>query len=71
MASHGIAQQRLNEERRLWKKNRPFGFYARPAIDADGSVNILKWQCGIPGKKGTIWENGRRFGYHNGVLRRL
>jgi ubiquitin-conjugating enzyme E2 I len=25
---------------------------------ADGSSNIFKWEAGIPGKKGTDWEDG-------------
>lgn len=32
--------------------------YARPDRSADGSINLLKWSCGIPGKKGTPWEGG-------------
>jgi ubiquitin-conjugating enzyme E2 I len=26
--------------------------------DADGSLNIMKWEAGIPGKAGTPWEGG-------------
>jgi hypothetical protein len=25
---------------------------------ADGSTNLMKWECGIPGKAGTDWEGG-------------
>jgi ubiquitin-conjugating enzyme E2 I len=52
-ASGGIARARLQEERKNWRKDHPYGFFARPATAADGSVNILKWDCGIPGKAGT------------------
>eukprot|EP00455_Lapot_gusevi_P054589 TRINITY_DN877_c0_g1_i2.p1 TRINITY_DN877_c0_g1~~TRINITY_DN877_c0_g1_i2.p1 ORF type:complete len:162 (-),score=1.94 TRINITY_DN877_c0_g1_i2:180-665(-) len=58
MASAGIARQRLQEERKAWRREHPYGFYARPATNEDGSVNIMKWQCGIPGKKNTPWEGG-------------
>eukprot|EP00736_Rhodelphis_marinus_P001790 Rmarinus@m.25829 len=54
----GIATARLQEERRLWRKDRPFGFYARPVKNPDGSLNLLKWEAGIPGKKNTLWEGG-------------
>ena len=57
--SGGIAHQRLAEERKNWRKSKPFGFYARPSTNvSDGSINILKWECGIPGKTKTKWENG-------------
>ena len=26
------------------------GFYARPEKEADGSLNLLVWEVGIPGK---------------------
>jgi ubiquitin-conjugating enzyme E2 I len=25
---------------------------------ADGSSNLMKWECGVPGKSGTDWEGG-------------
>ncbi|XGW33480.1 hypothetical protein V3C99_017697 [Haemonchus contortus] len=54
----GIAVFRLVEERRAWRKNHPFGFVAKPARDTDGTLNLFKWICAVPGKKGTIWEGG-------------
>ncbi len=33
-------------------------FVARPLTLDDGSNNIMKWDAGIPGKTGTIWEGG-------------
>lgn len=53
-----IAHDRLNEERKNWRKSRPFGFYARPSVASDGSIDILKWNCGIPGKDKTLWAGG-------------
>ena len=31
------------------------GFVAKPQSAADGTQNIMKWDCIIPGKAGTIW----------------
>uniref|UniRef100_A0A0M3I9T4 UBC core domain-containing protein n=1 Tax=Ascaris lumbricoides TaxID=6252 RepID=A0A0M3I9T4_ASCLU len=54
----GIAAGRLAEERKAWRKDHPFGFVARPALNPDGTRNLFNWECAIPGKKGTIWEGG-------------
>lgn len=56
--SSGIARGRLVEERKAWRRDHPFGFYARPTSKGDGSSDIMKWEAGIPGKEGTDWENG-------------
>lgn len=56
--SGGIARGRLAEERKSWRKNHPHGFVAKPEALADGSVNLMVWQCTIPGKAGTDWEGG-------------
>lgn len=29
------------------------GFVARPAKNPDGTLNLLNWECAIPGKKGV------------------
>ena len=42
----------------MWRKDRPHGFFARPETSKDGAVNLLKWECGVPGKSGTDWEGG-------------
>ncbi|KAL6055718.1 SUMO-conjugating enzyme sce1, variant 2 [Balamuthia mandrillaris] len=34
------------------------GFFARPESNDDGTLNLMRWTCGIPGKKGTLWEGG-------------
>eukprot|EP01137_Pigoraptor_chileana_P019690 Opistho-2@81047 len=54
----GIALTRLAEERKNWRKDHPFGFFAKPKTLPDNSMNLKEWECGIPGKKGTIWEGG-------------
>ncbi|KAK8585003.1 hypothetical protein V6N13_138945 [Hibiscus sabdariffa] len=56
--SGGIARTRLAEERKAWRKNHPHGFVAKPETAPDGSVNLMVWQCVIPGKQGTDWEGG-------------
>merc|ERR1712112_427829 len=48
----------LSEERKSWRKDHPFGFIARPMKNADGTMNLMLWEYGIPGKKGTPWEGG-------------
>lgn len=54
----GIALGRLAEERKAWRKDHPFGFVARPTKNQDGSLNLMNWECAIPGKKSTPWEFG-------------
>jgi ubiquitin-protein ligase len=54
----GIAQGRLSEERRAWRKEHPVGFHARPSAKNDGSSDMMKWMAGVPGKEGTDWEGG-------------
>ncbi|KAJ9473747.1 Sumo-conjugating enzyme ubc9 [Diplonema papillatum] len=53
-----IAIQRLKEERKNWRKERPFGFVARPDCDENGEANLLEWEAIIPGKDGTLWAGG-------------
>jgi len=54
----GICRTRLAEERKQWRKDHPFGFYARPLKGTDGSLDLLTWEVGIPGKVATPWEGG-------------
>jgi len=44
--------------RKQWRKDHPFGFYARPQKNAQGVLDLKSWECGIPGKEKTIWEGG-------------
>jgi ubiquitin-conjugating enzyme E2 I len=53
-----ISISRLTEERKQWRKDHPFGFFAKPMMGADGAMNLLVWECGIPGKANTAWEGG-------------
>jgi ubiquitin-conjugating enzyme E2 I len=34
------------------------GFVARPESGGDGALNLMVWQCTLPGKAGTDWEGG-------------
>mmetsp|Transcript_24621 Transcript_24621/g.50853 ORF Transcript_24621/g.50853 Transcript_24621/m.50853 type:complete len:163 (-) Transcript_24621:291-779(-) len=58
MSGGGIARGRLAQERKAWRKDHPYGFHAKPVNSADGSSNLMKWECGVPGKKDTLWESG-------------
>ncbi|KAL8418183.1 hypothetical protein RB594_001702 [Gaeumannomyces avenae] len=53
-----LCQNRLQEERKQWRKDHPFGFYARPQRNSTGVLDLKLWECGIPGKEKTIWEGG-------------
>ncbi|BFF95640.1 SUMO-conjugating enzyme UBC9-B-like [Drosophila madeirensis] len=54
----GIAQFRLCAERKAWRKEHPFGFVARPSKNPNGTLNLMIWECAIPGQKSTPWEGG-------------
>ncbi|ORX53961.1 SUMO-conjugating enzyme ubc9 [Hesseltinella vesiculosa] len=56
--SSGIARGRLMEERKQWRKDHPHGFWARPGKNADSTLDLMQWTCGIPGKDNTPWANG-------------
>ncbi len=53
-----VALSRLAQERKIWKKDHPCGFVAKPAHGQDGAVNLLVWECVIPGPDKTPWEGG-------------
>ena len=53
-----LAKQRLAIERKSWRKDHPHGFVAKPAAMRDGSLQLLRWECKVPGKAGTHWEGG-------------
>ncbi|GAA5855417.1 hypothetical protein JCM8547_007818 [Rhodosporidiobolus lusitaniae] len=54
----GICERRLDSERKAWRKDHPYGFWAKPQKKADGSQDMKNWDVGIPGKEGTNWEGG-------------
>lgn len=51
-----IAAAHLTEERKSWRRDHPPGFIAKPIKnDNDDSLNIMKWEAGIPGPENTDW----------------
>jgi ubiquitin-conjugating enzyme E2 I len=50
---------RLKKERKEWRQDHPFGFTAKPSEEKGGALNMLKWDCEIPGPAGSLWEGGR------------
>ncbi|POM66925.1 SUMO-conjugating enzyme (SCE) [Phytophthora palmivora] len=58
MSDDSIAVQRLRQERKNWRRDHPAGFWARPIANDDGSLNLMMWHAGIPGKASTDWEGG-------------
>ncbi|KAJ3117750.1 E2 SUMO-conjugating protein ubc9 [Phlyctochytrium bullatum] len=54
----GICITRLTEERKQWRKDHPYGFWAKPDKNSDNTLNLLSWKVGIPGKANTPWEGG-------------
>lgn len=41
-----------------WRKDHPHGFVAKPSKGADGTMNVMSWDCGIPGKVRPCAEAG-------------
>ena len=41
-----------------WRRDHPFGFFAKPARTKEGVLDLKNWECGIPGKDKTKWEGG-------------
>ncbi|KAG4303331.1 hypothetical protein PCK1_000295 [Pneumocystis canis] len=54
----GLCRSRLQEERKQWRKDHPFGFYAKPNKLPDGTMDLMNWSVGIPGRPKTNWEGG-------------
>jgi hypothetical protein len=44
--------------RKQWRRDHPFGFYAKPQRNSQGLLDLKNWECGIPGKDKTLWEGG-------------
>ncbi|KAJ8112503.1 hypothetical protein OPT61_g5137 [Boeremia exigua] len=53
-----LCMNRLSEERKQWRRDHPFGFFAKPMRGASGMMDLKKWDCGVPGKEKTMWEGG-------------
>jgi len=49
---------RLQQERKAWRKDHPHGFTAKPITKDDGTVDLTKWICEIPGPKDCPWDGG-------------
>ncbi len=61
-AANSLALTRLREERKNWRRDKPFGFWARPVeLPNGGGMDLLNWEAGIPGKAGGLWEGGLYF----------
>ena len=44
--------------RKQWRRDHPFGFFAKPVRNPQGILDLKKWECGIPGRDKTLWEGG-------------
>ena len=53
-----MAAARLEKERKDWRKDHPPNFSARPTTKADGSADLMVWECTIPGPENTEWAGG-------------
>ncbi|KAJ5653371.1 Ubiquitin-conjugating enzymeE2 [Penicillium lividum] len=53
-----LCQNRLQEERKQWRRDHPFGFVAKPYKTPQGTLDLKRWECAVPGKKDTLWEGG-------------
>jgi ubiquitin-conjugating enzyme E2 I len=58
MDADTLAVERLQQERKRWRQDRPPNFIARPLQLPNGDLNLFVWECLIPGRQGTAWEGG-------------
>ena len=56
--SFNIMSHGLIKYRKQWRRDHPFGFFAKPVRNPQGVMDLKKWECGVPGKEKTIWEGG-------------
>ena len=48
MSNGEVAKKRLEVERKRWRKDHPFGFYAKPVPNTTGGgFDMMKWTCGV------------------------
>ena len=52
------SERRLTSLRKQWRRDHPFGFFAKPVRTTQGVLDLKKWECGVPGKDKTLWEGG-------------
>ncbi|KAI5186624.1 ubiquitin-conjugating enzyme E2 I [Nematocida homosporus] len=50
------AEKRILQERENWRKDRPFGFVAKPRKKPDGCLDLFNWDCSFPGPESTPFE---------------
>lgn len=43
------------------------GFYAKPRKNPDGTMDLMNWDCGVPGKKGVSFT-GTIFGLSDDLI---
>ena len=55
---HDSIQLTFDTISKQWRREHPFGFFARPVRNAQGVLDLKKWECGVPGKEKTLWEGG-------------
>ena len=55
---HDSSKIRLTRVRKQWRRDHPFGFFAKPVRTSQGVLDLKKWECGVPGKDKTLWEGG-------------
>ena len=48
-----IASSRLRQERKVFRKDHPMGWFAKPHKNVDGTNNLMKWKAGITGPEGV------------------
>lgn len=55
---YDTSDTRLMRVRKQWRRDHPFGFFAKPVRTTQGVLDLKKWECGVPGKDKTLWEGG-------------
>ena len=58
MPPYDGSEMGLMEDRKQWRRDHPFGFFAKPVRTPQGVLDLKKWECGVPGKDKTLWEGG-------------
>ncbi|KAI5189015.1 ubiquitin-conjugating enzyme E2 I [Nematocida sp. AWRm77] len=46
------AEKRILQERENWRRDRPFGFVAKP-VAKEGGLDLFNWECTVPGPEGS------------------
>ncbi|KAI5179829.1 ubiquitin-conjugating enzyme E2 I [Nematocida sp. AWRm80] len=51
------SKTRLLQERENWRKDRPFGFVAKPRTNKDNSLDLFIWDCIIPASDTSAFKD--------------